>query len=524
MAPHFGDLADEVRRAIEREYAQKKLKILVATNTLGQGVNLPIKTLLVYSLDINPDPSNRLSVKVRDFWNIVGRAGRAGRETEGQIIFIINSNRDKYLFNNYSDPMNSERVRSIFTVAMELHRAGRLSKQTLDEIILNITEPALMNFLVEEVVDTPDQQLIESFIGDTLFKIQSIENDTELVENVLLNNAKRFWDVESRERKVVFARTGLSLNSCLTIEKILRDSEANLSDTFINGNEEMFLSIALECLFKIEEMEPKETLKNVNIINNSKLEAFIFSWIDATNLDSLRPLWINAVGEDYVDLMNVYIEDCLAFKYPWGITSIIFIASFVMNKDWKSLNPSITSFPSKVKYGLPTNLALWLRGIGVLSRESCKILSKAYNGSYEIPNFVKWFINLNPEEVINFGVTSKYSLRNIFNVTSKLTLKSGVKQSDSFQTFIVKGIPYETERVEAAKQLRVGDYLTLIRQPDNEFDHFAVQVWAGSNQLGFVPRELAKFFAFQMDIMGTEIECKVQKKVGTRIYVTAHLL
>lgn len=70
VAAHFRDLADEVRKAVEREFAQKKLKILVATHTLGQGVNLPIKTLLVYSLDIIPNPSERLSVKVRDFCNI----------------------------------------------------------------------------------------------------------------------------------------------------------------------------------------------------------------------------------------------------------------------------------------------------------------------------------------------------------------------------------------------------------------------------------------------------------------------
>jgi helicase len=521
VAPHFGDLADEVRRAIEREYAQKKLKILVATHTLGQGVNLPIKTLLVYSLDINPDPSQRLSVKVRDFWNIVGRAGRAERETEGHIVFIINSARDRLLFNTYSDPTNSERVRSIFTVAMELYRAGRLSKQTLDTIISDITEPALMNFLVEEVVDTPDQQLIETFIGDTLFKVQSIEDDTEYVKGILLNNANRFWDIETRERKVVFSRTGLSINSCLAIEENLTSSKVDLNDVFINGNEEMFLRIALKCILKLEEMQPKEVLKNLHITENPKLETFIMSWIKGTNLDNLRSLWIDAVGESNVDLMNVYIEDCLAFRYPWGISAVIFIASIVLKNDWENFDSNILNFPSKIKYGLANQHALWLRGIGVLSRESCQILSNAYTGPSEIRAFANWFIKLTSDEVINYGVTSKYSLRNIFNVTSKITLKNGVNRSRAFQTFMVKGIPFKAERVEVAKKIQVGDFLTLIRQPDNEFDPFAVQVWAGEKQLGFVPRDLAKFFSFKIDIMEQEIECRVERKVGTRIYVVA---
>ena len=87
----------------------------------------------------------------------------------------------------------------------------------------------------------------------------------------------------------------------------------------------------------------------------------------------------------------------------------------------------------------------------------------------------------------------------------------------------MKGIPYEARRVNAAKKLKVGDFLTLIRQPNNEFDPFAVQVWAYGNQLGFVPRELAKFFSFQMDIMEKNIECKVERKVGTIISVIARL-
>lgn len=523
VAPHFGDLAEEVRRAVEREYAQKKLKILVATNTLGQGVNLPIKTLLVYSLDINPKPTERKSVKVRDFWNIVGRAGRAGRETEGQVIFIINSLRDNSLFNKYTNPLNSERVRSIFTVAMELYRAGRISEQTLEEIITEISEPALMNFLVEEVLDTPDQQLIESFIGDTLFKVQSIDEDTKYINGIILNSAKRFWNVETRERKVIFSKTGLSLNSCIAIEETLQSEVENLSDIFVEGNGKAFLKLALKCLLKCVEMQPKDALKNISIFENTKLEAFISTWMNGEDLDKLRMLWIDAVGNEKRDLMNTFIEDCLAYRYPWGITSVIFMASFVINCDLNNLHREILSFPSKIKNGLSEQHALWLHDMGLTSREDCKLLSKMYNGPSDILFFINWFENLDVDEIIRFGVTSKYSLRNIFNVISKLSLKNESIGSNSKHSFSVKGIPYKAERIEAAKVIQVGDKLTLKRQLDNEYDPYAIQILLGEEQLGFVPRELAKDFSFHMDILGAEIECIVERKSGTKIQVISHL-
>jgi helicase len=520
VAPHFGDLADEVRKAVEREYAQKKLKILVATHTLGQGVNLPIKTLLVYSLDIIPTPSERLTVKVRDFWNIVGRSGRAGRETEGQVVFVINSARDRALYTEHSNPLNSERVRSIFTVAMELHREGRISQQALEDIIAEYSEPALMNFLVEEVVDTPDEQLMESFVGDTLFKIQSIEEDSQYVNSILLETANRFWTIEPRERKVVFARTGLTLNSCLKIEEVLLNTQS-LSEILDNENEVEYLKIALRCLITCEEMQPKEALKNVSIVGNIKLEPFILSWINGDDLDQLRKLWSDAVGEENVDLMNVYIEDCLAYRYPWGITSVIFIASYILRRDWNSLSKSILSLPSKIKNGLNDTYALWLKNIGLISRKDCLLLSKAYDGSSDLRSFINWFVNLQVDDIAEFGVYSTYGIRNIFNIITKINIKGN--NTNNFKktnhSFNVKGIPYEAERVEVAKLIKVGDKLLFKRQQENEFDSFAIQILYQDKQLGFVPRSLAKIFSFHMDIMGTEIECRVIRKFGNNIQV-----
>jgi helicase len=520
VAPHFGDLADEVRKAVEREYAQKKLKILVATHTLGQGVNLPIKTLLVYSLDIIPNPSERLSVKVRDFWNIVGRSGRAGRETEGQVVFVINSARDRALYNEYSNPLNSERVRSIFTVAMELHREGRISKQALQDIIAEYSEPALMNFLVEEVVDTPDQQLMESFVGDTLFKIQSIDEDSQYVKSILLETANRFWSIEPRERKVVFARTGLTLDSCMKIEETLLSTQ-NLSMAFDEENEVEFLKLALKCLILCEEMQPKETLKNVSIVGNTKLEPFILSWINGDDLETLRKLWSDSVGEENADLMNVYIEDCLAYRYPWGITSVIFIASYILQRDWTSLSKSILSLPAKIKSGLNDSYALWLKDMGLISRKDCLLLSKSYDGPTDLRSFINWFVNLQVEEINKCGLNSTYGIRNIFNLISKINLND--KTTSNFNrtdySFNVKGIPYEAERIEVAKLIKVGEELLLKRQQENEFDSFAIQIFHQDKQLGFVPRGLAKILSFQMDIMGAEIECRVKRKFGSNIQV-----
>ena len=61
---------------------QGSIRFVICTSTLAQGVNLPIRYLIVTSVYQGVE-----RIKVRDFHNLIGRAGRAGMHTEGSILF-----------------------------------------------------------------------------------------------------------------------------------------------------------------------------------------------------------------------------------------------------------------------------------------------------------------------------------------------------------------------------------------------------------------------------------------------------
>lgn len=79
---HHGNTPQGVRLAIEYAMRQQLIRLIVCTSTLAQGVNLPIRYLLVTS-----PMQGRESIKARDFHNLMGRAGRAGMYGEGTVIF-----------------------------------------------------------------------------------------------------------------------------------------------------------------------------------------------------------------------------------------------------------------------------------------------------------------------------------------------------------------------------------------------------------------------------------------------------
>lgn len=87
---HHGTTPHGLRLSIEHAMQQGRINFVACTSTLAQGVNLPIRYLIVSG--IYPGAER---IKVRDFQNLIGRAGRSGMHTEGLVIFSDPSAFDK---------------------------------------------------------------------------------------------------------------------------------------------------------------------------------------------------------------------------------------------------------------------------------------------------------------------------------------------------------------------------------------------------------------------------------------------
>lgn len=87
---HHGATPQGIRLSIEYAMQKGLIKFVACTSTLAQGVNLPIRYLIVTSIYQGQE-----KIKVRDFQNLVGRAGRSGMHTEGLIIFADSDVYDK---------------------------------------------------------------------------------------------------------------------------------------------------------------------------------------------------------------------------------------------------------------------------------------------------------------------------------------------------------------------------------------------------------------------------------------------
>ena len=82
---HHAGMLPRYRRLVEQLAQTGLLKVICGTDTLGVGINVPIRTVVFTGL-AKFDGTNHRLLKAREFHQIAGRAGRPGFDTSGFVV------------------------------------------------------------------------------------------------------------------------------------------------------------------------------------------------------------------------------------------------------------------------------------------------------------------------------------------------------------------------------------------------------------------------------------------------------
>ncbi|MGB3373545.1 MAG: DUF3516 domain-containing protein [Microbacterium sp.] len=82
---HHARMLPKYRRLVEQLAQRGMLRVICGTDTLGVGINVPIRTVLLTALT-KFDGQRMRQLNAREFHQIAGRAGRAGFDTAGTVV------------------------------------------------------------------------------------------------------------------------------------------------------------------------------------------------------------------------------------------------------------------------------------------------------------------------------------------------------------------------------------------------------------------------------------------------------
>ena len=110
---HHAGMLPRYRLLVERLAQQGLLPVICGTDTLGVGINVPIHTVVLTQLT-KFDGTKMRRLRSREFHQIVGRAGRAGFDTEGMVVALAPEHEienHKAMLKAGDDPKKQRRVK-----------------------------------------------------------------------------------------------------------------------------------------------------------------------------------------------------------------------------------------------------------------------------------------------------------------------------------------------------------------------------------------------------------------------------
>lgn len=159
VLPHYGDLQGCLRQVVESEVENGRYKCVACTSTLAQGVNLPIKYLIITDVQ-----NGSVEVKTRDFQNLLGRTARSGKFSEGSILISDPSALGWYGSNNYSRLLDEGRSEVCGSAITRLFDDLDVEKDR--EIIDTIPGQEVVNLMLEGLARRDASVvLIERIVG-----------------------------------------------------------------------------------------------------------------------------------------------------------------------------------------------------------------------------------------------------------------------------------------------------------------------------------------------------------------------
>ncbi|MDR3715868.1 MAG: DEAD/DEAH box helicase [Puia sp.] len=508
---HYGDMPEAVRRSVELDYSSGKLRVLLSTNTVGQGINFPIKYLIVHSTLITVG----VPLTYRDFWNIVGRAGRAGKETEGQVIFVVKSSRDKREYSKYTDKANIEPGYSIFLVILEWLRRRRISQDQFQRFMELIVESYLMDLLAEETIGTDDQVLIERIIGNSLFKVQAdLRNyDLQPVRSSFTSIAATIRLTVDENLLAVFGKTGFTLKSNQAISTFI-DQRLETMTNLVQTDD--YLSL-LEQIFMLFSEGTVDEIKSEKLSKLGRSATEILpaanAWIGRQQIEELQEIW-RSLSND-VSHLHILLADGFYYRYAWGVTSFTTILVYKLGIVRETLQENISNLASFLKYGTNNKTACLAMSMGIKSREAAFTLA-ANSGNLTGRDFIRWLANLTNEDILPYGF-NRFEQSNVIAIANKVTSRRFEEVPVSFN-FNIRGIPFVQERMDVSRTINVHDELNYERERTNEFDPYAIKILARGIQVGYVPREYARLISVEIDVNNTSYRISVIQTANQGTY------
>ena len=371
---HHGDVPQETREVLEELVADRHIRMVMCTSTLAEGVNLPLRTMVLYSVKRSADGTAPVPMLARDIKNLVGRAGRAGSSTRG---LVVCANPDDWEVvspvaeGQPGEPVDGAPIDLIRRLERALARAqlqltnGVLEANSLLFSLVDGVDAALIELIRDELGADEFAQIAEQFAAETFAAAKATEQERTLLLNVFGLRARRL--VEMRETgRLVLARTTSARPRLVdrVIDVLIPrypawgTTESPLDPELIG----VFVTWALEQPGFQRDVETAYRSTAVTDFGAS-LTRLVLAWLEGRTFEDIAA----RAGVNIDVLLRIHAKVIL-FDFVTLVEQAVALIQEHATETDEALSPVVAAFPDYLRFGVSTSPARELMARGVRHR------------------------------------------------------------------------------------------------------------------------------------------------------------
>ena len=446
---HSGNTPQGIRLSIEYAMQKGQARFVVCTSTLAQGINLPIRYLIVTSVY-----QAEQKIKTRDFHNLIGRVGRSGMHTEGSVLFADpvvyderNSSNGSWRWTQIKellDSKNSEPCAStLLSIFDDLHSDDKKfhfvkepltivkayidSAEAVSNLINEISSKgadrnftteglrrqiawkiniisSIESYLIAHWDDTEsglqEEDIVELAKGTLAYYLSNEKQQTQIIElfKLLATNIEK--NITEPDKRKAFGRTLYGVQDSIYIENWVLENIEEL--VACSDLEELLRALWPVLLDKIQnrtfkKCDSPDALKSLAIkwINGCPFYELL-DWVVAENARIIAGTQRRKLKlEHVIDIC----ENALSYDGTLIIGAITEVVGLIQDEENVGLINNLQTLQKMMKYGLPAPLDITLHELGFSDRVIAMELSSTINGSLTYRTSVVRRIKKNVETV-----------------------------------------------------------------------------------------------------------------------------
>lgn len=376
---HHGDIPQETREVLEELLRDRCIQLVICTSTLAEGVNLPIRSLVLYSVQRRVGSGQPENMLARDIKNLVGRAGRAGANTKG---LVICANPDQWwLVHPVATAGAGEPVRgSLRTLIEDLERFLRtntiaLSNQFLEyqaasHPLIDGVDATLIELIAEEIGDAEFLRLAADLSDHTFAAHQLPAGSAGTLRTVFELRAQRLIALRADGKIAWLQDTGAKVRLLEFVEQVLLPSRADWTNPVDPVSDDL-LSAILEWAWQDREL--KADVRVVFRLGDDqdpervKLSFFeiVRQWVHGATFAQIA----QSTHMDVDDILGIHTR-AITYSLQTLVEQGISLLARLLLERGISVNEGVAAFVEHLKFGVPSRIGILLANGGVRHRKA----------------------------------------------------------------------------------------------------------------------------------------------------------